>query len=120
MPLKVFSLESFASMDGGRASEAFAQALKRMQADLVDRPNLRRARVLTLKVRMLPVPGDRGALASIDVEWELAESVPKRQSAPYRMRHGQRGPVFSEEAPENPDQLTVSDFVPPRRTNDAE
>lgn len=111
MPLKVFSLETFATMDAGRAGEAFAQAVQRLQADLLDRPNLKTARVLRLVVRMKPSANDRGVLAGIDVEWEISEATPKRQSAPYRMRHGRNGPVFSDESPDNPDQLTLGDAV---------
>lgn len=123
MVLKLFSLANLADMDGGRAGEAFAQAVQRLQWDLDERPHVKAARTLTMRLTFKPIPGESGRLEGFDVDFSFEERLPKRQSYPYRMKPGDKGPVFSDMSPDNPDQLTIEDAVSAsskRRTSDAE
>lgn len=107
MAMKLFDLAQLATMDGGRCGEAFMQALQRLQWDLEERPNVKAARVLVLRLSLTPIPGETGRLEGADVDFAFEEKVPKRKSYPYRMKPGAKGFVFSDFAPENADQRTI-------------
>jgi hypothetical protein len=107
MAIEKFRLESLATIDGGRIKEAFEQAFARLVADCHDRPDLKAARKLGLIVIVEPI-SDGGTLNSIDVNFEMKDSLPKRESRSYNMALDQGGHVvFNELSPEEIRQRTL-------------
>ncbi len=107
MGLQNFNLESLSTIDGGRIKEAFEQLVKRCEGDCKDRPALTTARTIGLVVKFEPVPNDFGDLDSVNVTFDIKESLPKRSSKPYNMRAVPGGLLFNEMSPEDVDQGTL-------------
>lgn len=109
--LEKFSLSTLATMDGGRISTAFEQALNRLRYDCEDRPAIEGKRIVTLSVTMEPVPDDDGSLGSVDVSFALNEKLPKRASKSYNMQAVAGGLLFNELSPDEVKQRTL-DMAP--------
>jgi hypothetical protein len=100
-------------MDDGRIEAAFAQEMKHVVLDLMDRPGDDRERSITLKVKFSPVMDVTGELDSVDVQMDIGSKMPSRKSRVYDMkaRRSQKGPmlVFNEDSLDNADQTTIFD-----------
>lgn len=110
MALEKFSLATIADMDGGRIRAAFEQALRRIEADLKDRPGVKGARKLELVLDLKPV-GEEGELDSVNVTFRIKDNVPKRESKAYNMQAVPGGLLFNDASPEDVRQKTL-DMTP--------
>ena len=89
--LHKLTLESLAKMDGGRLGAAFQLALQRSMEDAEERPQVRKARDITIKVAIVPVAGpDDETCDQIAMQAIVSDTVPKRQTRVYsaRVKHG--------------------------------
>jgi hypothetical protein len=111
MGLQKFDMETLTELDGGRIRTAFEQAMKRLEHDCKDRPNVKAARKLELVITMTPLPDDAGDLDSVDVKFRVKDSVPKRESKAYNMRAVPGGLLFNELSPDDVRQQTL-DMAP--------
>lgn len=110
MTLKALSLATLAEIDEGRIRTAFEQAMNRAQSDCADRPGVKSARSVTLKVVLTPIPDeDTGALDSCQVQFQFSESIPKRGSKPYNMRAKGAALLFNDLSPEDAKQRTLDE-----------
>ncbi|MCP3916164.1 MAG: hypothetical protein GY711_11460 [bacterium] len=120
MAIEPFNLSSLVGLDQGRIKETFEQAIRRCEADCKDRPALKDARTVTLKVTIAPVPEpDGGELQSCDVRFQVTDSVPKRRSKVYNMRSTRSGLHFNELSPDDINQTTIDEAPGPRSETDA-
>ena len=110
MALEKFSLATIADMDGGRIREAFEQALKRIEADLKDRPGVKTARTLELGLMATPV-AEGGDLESVNMQFRVKDSVPKRESKSYNMQAVPGGLLFNDASPDDVRQMSL-DMAP--------
>ncbi len=114
MPLHVVKLEELKDLDGGRVTEAFAQAVRRAVADCEDRPGETKARTVTLQLEMEPLQDEVGHCASIVAAFQIKDNLPTRKSKKYSfgIRRDSRGSqlVFSDEDPSNVDQMMFGDI----------
>lgn len=81
--LQNLSLETLASMDGGRIGTAMTHALKRIAADMDDRPGDDRPRNVTLEVAAIPVVAEDGLIDGAKLQVQVKESLPTRKSKVY-------------------------------------
>lgn len=107
MALEKFNLGCLATMDDGRIREAFEQALKRCELDCKDRPALEEARKVSMSVTLVPVPGERGDLDSVNIVVKITDTLPKRCSKAYNMKATRGGLLFNELSTEDVNQATL-------------
>lgn len=105
MTIKPFTMAALAEFDNGRIAEGFDQAVRRCVDDCDDRPQVKNARVVLLRVEIVPIQGAGGSLDEIKTVFTVHDSAPKRQSKPYSMtyRKGRNGGnlLFNEASPDD-------------------
>lgn len=113
MARKQFSLENLKDLDMGIVQEAFAVELRRIVADVKDRPTDEHARKVAINFIISPSDphGDR-----VYVECEVIGTVPKRVSRPYDMVVKGESLMFEPESRDNADQLDIGGEI--ERKND--
>ena len=109
MATKKLTLSSLVTIDGGCICAAFEQALKKCREDCGSRPEVSKARKVTLTATLVPVGSPDGASGSCDVQFEVGDSLPKRTSPTYNMKAARDGLLFNELSPENARQGTLDD-----------
>jgi hypothetical protein len=114
MALEQFHLATLATLDGGRVGAAFDLALRRVIDDLNSRPNDDRARKLSLTVVLQPVADEKGDLVDTQVQFLVADNLPKRQSKVYSMSAEGGELWFNELSPDNVRQMTIDERGPRR------
>lgn len=119
MAIAKFELGSLSTIDGGRISAAFEHALKRCEMDCKDRPATNKARKVTLVAELVPVCSDSGDLESVDVSFQIKDTVPTRESASYNMKAVAGGLVFNELSKDDINQLTLDDAPKPKGMTNA-
>lgn len=119
MALEKFTLAMLSTMDDGRVREAFEQALKRCEDDCKDRAALKDSRKVTLVVEMKPLSDETGDLDSVNIEFKITDSVPKRTSKTYNMKSVRGGLLFNELSKEDIHQGTLDTVTGPREQKDA-
>ena len=111
--LMKLDLENLKVLDDGRLEAAFAQELKHVVLDLMDRPGDDRSRSVTFKTLFKPICDETGACEAVHVQVDIGSKLPSRKSRVYdmRARKSQRGPmlVFNEDSLDNADQTTMFD-----------
>lgn len=112
MALEKFDIAALATIDEGRIAEAFAQALKRCEADCKDRPLLSKDRKVRLEAKLLPIADEGGNLREVLVQFEVKDEQPLRSSKVYHMSAGRGGLFFNELSPEDSRQLTLDGEKP--------
>ena len=113
MAYERIELGTLLELDGGRIAEAFRQALRRCEHDLQDRPAVKAARTVTLKLTLSPIAGEAGQLESVDCDFVVEDKQPRRKSRTYALRADKDGALFaSVYAPEHPGQRTIDDAMP--------
>lgn len=117
MALEKFAMATMAEIDGGRIREAFDQALRRCEIDCKDRPGDGAARVVNMTVRLTPVLDVDGEMNSVDIQFQVKDSVPTRKSKVYNMRSTEGGLLFNELAPEDVRQATIDTVTEPRKVD---
>jgi len=106
MALQKFEIDTLAIIDQGRIKEAFDQAFARLVGDCKDRPELKKARQLTLACKIEPRT-EQGSLDSVNVTFEIKELVPNRASRVYNMSAGRGGVLWNELSPDEVRQKTL-------------
>ena len=109
MALEKFNLESLGDLDGGRVAAAFEQALKRCRMDCEDRPGVRAPRKINVVLTIEPNMTEKGDLQSVQVDAQISETLPKRQSASCQMAVDGEAIYFNDLSPDNPKQGTLDD-----------
>lgn len=103
-----FDLAALKDLDDGRVAAGFDQALQRCVADCKDRPNLKDARTINLKVTIVPVAGDdAGEMESCDVQFKITDAIPKRSSKVYNAKSTRNGLVYNDLSPDEVNQMTL-------------
>lgn len=113
MAVVKLDLANLKIMDDGRIEAAFAQEMKHVVLDLMDRPGDERERSVTLKVKYKPICDESGELESVNVQMDIGSKMPSRKTRVYDMkaRRSQTGPmlVFNEDSLDDVDQTTIFD-----------
>lgn len=117
MSLVQFDIASLAQIDEGRISEALAQAMRRVESDLRDRPGHKGKRKVVLEIVYEPGPSDSNDLESVDVTFNVKETMPKRESRAYNMIAARHGLMFNENVPEDAKQTSLVDEVGKKVSN---
>lgn len=118
MALEKFTLGSLAKMDDGRLAIVFAHALKRIEDDCRDRPGVVDPRKITLNAILAPQVDQSGNLVSIDVKFEVNETIPKRSTQTYNMAVTRAGILYNEMSPDDVNQATLDFSSRPRDYSD--
>lgn len=119
MVIERFDLGAISRIDEGRMKEAFEQALRRCMEDCKDRPAVDDERTVSLKASLVPVVGDDGSLESVDVTFQISDSVPKRKSRIYNMKSKNGALLFNELSPDDIRQGTIDQVEGPRGVSHA-
>lgn len=107
---KTLTLANLADIDNGRIQLAFDAAIRRVIQDLADRPSVNKDRKIELIVKIGPdCDAEQGMLIGGNIQFEVKDSVPKRQTTIYPMKLGGNGLLFEPQSPDNPDQTVLSD-----------
>ncbi len=105
-----FALETFPFLDGGKVAEAWKQAVARAIADCLDRPEVEKARTVTMALQLTP-EAERGVCDSVNARFSFKDGMPSRDSRAYnlglRRRAGQMMLVFNDLADDNVHQRTI-------------
>lgn len=105
--LQELTLESLAKMDGGRLGLAFQQALKRVVQDCDDRPGEKKPRSVTIHLAAIPILDEDGLADNCKIQFQIADSVPKRRSKVYDMSLRKGGHLlFNDDSLDSVDQGT--------------
>jgi hypothetical protein len=116
MPQETLSLATLHETVRGGIGRAFDQAMKKVVADLHDRPELNKARTVTLKVKFVP-KGEKSAdgqfqLVHADVSMAINTSMPEQAAIQYAMKPRPDGTlVFATESPDDPNQFDIKDVI---------
>lgn len=96
MAVLQLDFENLKHLDGGRLESAVNQELRRIMADLSDRPGDDRARSLTIKLSFKPICDEIGDIETAAVQFDCASRFPNRKSRVYSMkpRRTPTGPVL--------------------------
>ncbi len=109
--LMQLDLENLKVLDDGRIAAAFAQELKHVVLDLMDRPGDDRPRNVSIKVHFKPLCDETGHCEAVNVSMEVGSKMPSRKTKVYSMqaRKSQGGPmlVFNEMSLDNVNQNTL-------------
>ena len=106
------SLEAICGMDNGRIRAAFDNELAACLADCGNRPGDGKTRKLVLMIEMKPKEIAGGELETIISDLHIKSSLPPRRATGYTMRiDKQNRAFFSDETPENPDQMALGDVA---------
>lgn len=115
MALEKFTAATIATIDGGRIGVTIEQAVERARADCFDRPGVDKARKVVLEITFVPVPDEsRRDLDSVDVCFQVKETIPGRESKSFNMRATPTGLLFNELSPEEAAQVTIDEPTGPR------
>jgi len=114
MGLEILDMGALSTIDAGRLRVAWEQAMDRMRRDCYDRPGLEKARKVTLTMTMTPIPEQDGSMRNMDVQFEVSETSPKRESPVYSMKAERGGLFFNDLSKENPNQRTLDDINRPK------
>lgn len=116
MPFVELNLANMDELDDGRVAAAFQKNVKDAVLDCIDRPTDKNPRVVTLELKLTPVPTSDGAVVELegaDGSFKVKLKVPERKSKTYNFRTNKKGQLaFSSESPENADQTTFNDVDP--------
>lgn len=111
--LMKLDLENLKVLDDGRLEAAFAQELRHVVLDLMDRPADDRCREVSFKVKFKPIVDDCGDCEAVQVQVDIGSKLPSRKSRVYdmRARKSTTGPmlVFNEDSLDDMDQTTIFD-----------
>lgn len=78
------SFEELGKIDDGRLAVAVEQALRRVTADIEDRPGLKKPRTLNLSLSFIPVfDTNTSTCDGVKMSFKVKESVPVRESKAY-------------------------------------
>lgn len=84
MRLTIKGLSDLAKLDNGILDVQFKEELQKIIADMRDRPVVKAAREILIKVAIRPTPDDSGALLELSTEVEISSKTPKVRTREYR------------------------------------
>lgn len=100
--------KSIGDMENGKIGVAFDNELKRVVADLNDRPGLKKPRKVMIQITFLPV-GDQGVVDSVNFGVQIKSNVPEKKSKVYSAGlNGVDTLVVNEDSPDNWRQGTLN------------
>ncbi len=100
--------KSIGDMENGKIGVAFDNELKRVVADLNDRPGLKKPRKVMLQITFMPV-GDQGVVDSVNFGVQIKSNVPEKKSKVYSAGiSGVDTLVVNEDSPDNWRQGTLN------------
>lgn len=109
MSVYEFSLANLPHLDEGRLALAFQQAITRAVADCEDRPGEGKGRSIALVAEIVPVMFDNH-LDTVNVSFQVKESLPTRKSKTYNMGVRKGGKlVFNDLSDDNIHQRTIDE-----------
>lgn len=80
------SLENMSQLHGGKMSAQFKMLMKRVIADLTDRPTIKKARKIEMEISITPADINDLDCDHVDVEFHLSTKIPGFSSRPYTMK----------------------------------
>lgn len=109
--MAVFELtlrELMEDLDGGRVGAAFMQELRRVVADMEDRPTDDKERQVVLTAKFEPISDDSGHLDEVRGKFHVTSKVPNRRSKAYSFasRNGSKL-VFNDLSEDDVHQKTI-------------
>jgi len=111
MTLKPFTVRDVLDIDKGRVERGLQLALDMVRMDLIDRPNLGKARTITLKLEIKPSQlAEDGTLDTVKTRFEIDHKMPKRATREYDMAVSADGQMsYNDLSPGNARQRTLDD-----------
>lgn len=110
--LQQLKLETLDQLDDGRVAIAFAQNLKSIIQDCMDRPGDKRPRKVTLVLSAVPQVANDGSCEGISTEFEIKQTRPNQRSKAYSLAANKAGHlIFSSTNAEDVRQTTIHDNV---------
>jgi hypothetical protein len=107
MGMQPVTFSQLVQMDGGVMELAVNAALKRAAEDCEDRPGVKRARSITLKLEVLPRLDEDGICDEVLYAFVMNEKLPNRSSKEYTFGLRKNGVMsFNPDALENHNQHT--------------
>jgi hypothetical protein len=111
--LTKFSLETMKDLDGGRATLTFDEQVKRAVLDCIDRPGEKRVRVVTLQMKITPVPvisGNTIDCDGVDAILQCRTQLPDHPSRQVNFGIKHDGSlIFNPDSPADHRQTTLVD-----------
>ena len=104
---KVRSVADVGKMDRGVVDVLFSRALAVVQADVEDRPAVKKARKITLEVAFTPVCSTQGTLETVQVETEVKTTTPVNRTRMVSMVLDDDGLKYNEVSPSDVRQGTI-------------
>lgn len=105
-----FTLDNLRELDGGKASIAFEQHVRRAAMDCMDRPGDNAARKVTLEITLKPVMEPGGDCTEVKAQLKASSAVPKHQTKEYSFGLRRNGMLaFNPDSPDAVDQKTIFD-----------
>ena len=100
-------------LDHGRVHEAFQAELRRIIADLEDRPADTKPRKLSLEFKLTPVQDESGNLDEVKGRFDIKAAVPNRRTKEYsfaaqKTSQGHRL-IFNDLSDEDINQMTIDE-----------
>jgi len=94
-----FQLGSLPQLEDGRVEVAFNAAIQQVLDDLYDRPNVKKARKVTMEFTLEPQADDAGMLENVEAKVAFKTTTPAREtrtfSMPVRRKRGKTVCSFS-------------------------
>lgn len=105
------TLAMLAKLDGGRHARDWQRGLDRLQADCVERPNVKGARKLALVAIIEPETDDADAktIETCSIRFEVSATIPREKSRTYSAGVRGTGLIVNELSPDNPGQMTLDE-----------
>ena len=110
MAILELKLEQLKNLDFGRPAVAFEAGLRDAARDCIDRPGDKRPRKVVMEFVLEPVLEQDGDCNHAVGHFRVKTMLPHRQTKPYSFGLKKQGILFfSENSPQNVDQLTFED-----------
>lgn len=110
--LKQIDWNEIGASKGGAVARAVEYQLSRAISDIKRAPDIAKDRVITIKLKLSPVTSEDDELQSIELETEVAGSLPARSQKIIVLHDSNAGTdvaVYNPDSPANPFQKTMFD-----------
>lgn len=106
-PLSLNSIDGI--LGGGVVGKSFAAHMRRVVADMEDRPADDSAREVTIKFSAKPVMDEHGTLDEVRAQFHITSSVPKHKTKPYSFAVRGKQLVFNDMSDDDVHQHTIDE-----------
>ncbi len=103
----ILKLADLAAFDAGIVDVLFSDEMRRLVADLMDRPKVASARKVSVVVMVTPVVDQRGNVCEAKVEIEVNGSLPKVRTRTYTASVAPSGLKYNDLSREDVRQQTL-------------